>query len=151
MIFLDGFSYFLSLQNTLEILTYITSLISLASRNYYTQSSYGSIAVLFAFIVFPFFIQKLRMFGIIFSIIIRRLKSVLSYNLKFIGALLIGLYVVAFRRTLTNSAKFFPIFLIMFAGFILSYKIRSNFGVSYSNSTGYSIVRTFTMFVGELG
>jgi hypothetical protein len=81
VIFLDGFSYFLSLQNTLEILTYITSLISLESRNYYTQSSYGSIAVLFAFIVFPFFIQKLRMFGIIFSIIIRRINSVLSYNL----------------------------------------------------------------------
>ena len=123
IVFLDGFSYFLSLQNTIEILTYITSLVSLASRNYYTQSSYGSIAVLLAFIVFPFFIQKLRMFG---------------------------LYVVAFRRTLTNSAKFFPIFLIMFAGFILSFKIRSNFGVSYSNSTGYSIIRTFTMFVGLL-
>jgi hypothetical protein len=111
------------MQNILELLTYSTSLISLSSRNYYTQSSYGSLSILFAFILFPLFIQKLKMFG---------------------------LYVVAFRRTLTNSAKFFPIFLIMFIGFILSFKIRSNFGVSYSNSTSYSIIRTFTMFVGEL-
>lgn len=122
-VFLDGLSYFISLQNMIEIATYVTSLISLLSRNYYTQSAYGSIAVLFAFILFPLFIQKLKMFG---------------------------LYVVAFRRTLANSAKFFPIFLIMFTGFILSFRIRSNFGVSYSNSTGYSIIRTFTMFVGEL-
>ncbi|CAF0975888.1 unnamed protein product, partial [Brachionus calyciflorus] len=121
--FLDGLTYFLSLQNLVELFTYVTSILSLFSSNYYMQSAYASIAVLFAFIVFPLFTQKLKIFG---------------------------LYVVAFRRTLANSAKFFPIFLILFTGFILSFRIRSNFNVSYFNSTSYSLIRTFTMVVGEL-
>jgi hypothetical protein len=72
--FLDGLSYFLSSQNLIEIFTYTSSLMSLLSHNYNLQSAYGSIAVLSAFILFPLFIQKLKVFG---------------------------LYVVAFRRTLT--------------------------------------------------
>ncbi|RNA08852.1 transient receptor potential cation channel subfamily A member 1 -like protein [Brachionus plicatilis] len=120
--FLDGLSYFLSLQNLIELFTYILAVLSLFSGNYNMQSSYASIAVLFAFIVFPLFTQKLKIFG---------------------------LYVVAFRRTLANSAKFFPIFLIIFTGFILSFRIRSNFDVTYFNSTSYSLIRTFTMVVGE--
>ena len=123
LFFLDGLSYFLSLQNLIELFTYMTATLSLSSNSFSTQSTYGSIAVLFAFICFPLFIQKLKMFG---------------------------LYVVAFRRTIENSAKFFPVFFIIFIGFILSFKIRSNFGVSYSNSTSYSIIRTLTMVVGEL-
>ena len=123
MFFLDGLSYFLSLQNLIELFTYVTALLSLFSKSYYYQSAYGSIAVLFAYIVFPLFIQKLKMFGV---------------------------YVVAFLRTLKNSAKFFPIFFFMFTGFILSFRIRSNFEVSYFNSTSYSIIRTLTMVVGEL-
>ena len=103
MFFLDGLSYFLSLQNLIELFTYVTALLSLFSKSYYYQSAYGSIAVLFAYIVFPLFIQKLKMFGV---------------------------YVVAFLRTLKNSAKFFPIFFFMFTGFILSFRIRSNFEVS---------------------
>lgn len=121
--FLDGLTYFLSLQNLIEIFTYITAILSLFSNSYHMQSAYASIAVLFAFIVFPLFTQKLKIFG---------------------------LYVVAFRRTLANSAKFFPIFLIIFTGFILSFRIRSNFNVTYFNSTSYSIIRTLTMVVGEL-
>jgi hypothetical protein len=123
IVFLDGLSYFLSSQNLIEIFTYAISSMSLMAPNYNLQSAYGSIAVLSTFILFPLFIQKLKIFG---------------------------LYVVAFRRTLTNSAKFFPIFLIIFTGFILSFKIRSNFEVNYFNSTGYSLIRTFTMVVGEL-
>ena len=92
---LDGISYFYSSQNLIEIFTYITSMISLLSNDYNMQSAYGSIAVLFAFILFPLFIQKIKMFG---------------------------LYVVAFRRTLTNSAKFFPIFLMVRYDFSILFK-----------------------------
>lgn len=123
IVFIDGLAYFLSLQNLLELFTYTTALMSLFANSYYMQSAYGSVAVLCAYIALPLYIQKLKMFG---------------------------LYVVAFRRTLANSAKFFPIFLIIFTGFILSFRIRSNFGVTYFNSTSYSIIRTFTMVVGEL-
>lgn len=124
VVYLDGFSYFSSIQNLLEIFTYVSALISLHSNTYYLQSAYGSITVLCSFIAFPLFIQKVKVFGV---------------------------YVVAFKRTLANSAKFFPVFVIFFVGFILSFKIRSNFDVSYStNSTSYSIIRTLTMVMGEL-
>ena len=123
LVFLDGCSYFLSYQNFIEVFTYIASMISLLSTNYSVQSAYGSLAVLFSFLLFPLYIQKLKIFG---------------------------LYVVAFRRTLANSAKFFPIFVIMFTGFILSFNIRTHFGVRYFNTTDYSIIRAFTMVVGEL-
>lgn len=123
IMFLDGLSYFLQSQNIIEIFTYTISLLSLWAPDYQSQSAYGSIAVLSAFILFPLFIQKLKVFG---------------------------LYVVAFRRTLTNSAKFFPIFLIIFTGFILSFRIRSNHDVNFFNTTEYSIIRTLTMVVGEM-
>ncbi len=118
LVFLDGCNYFFSYQNLIEIFTYLTSVVALVSTNYTVQSAYGSVAVLCAFLLFPLYIQKLKMFG---------------------------LYVVAFRRTLTNSAKFFPIFLIMFTGFILSFNIRTHFGVKYFNSTDYSIIRALTV------
>jgi hypothetical protein len=38
----------------------------------------------------------------------------------------------------------------MFTGFILAFRIRSNFEVSYFNTTSYSVIRTLTMVVGEL-
>ena len=38
----------------------------------------------------------------------------------------------------------------MFTGFILSFNIRTHYGVNYFNSTEYSIIRTITMVVGEL-
>lgn len=120
---LEGFSYFSSLQNIAEMLTYTLSIISLVSTNYNIKAAYGSLAILFAFLVFPLYIQKLKVFGI---------------------------YVVAFLRTLSNSAKFFPVFLIIYIGFMLSFKIRSNYGVSYFESTLYSLIRTFTMVSGEL-
>lgn len=120
---LEGFSYFSSLQNIAEMLTYTLSIISLVSTNYNIKAAYGSLAILFAFLVFPLYIQKLKVFGI---------------------------YVVAFLRTLSNSAKFFPVFLIIYIGFMLAFKIRSNYGVSYFESTLYSLIRTFTMVSGEL-
>lgn len=97
----------------------------MVSANYNSQCSYGSIAVLFAYILFPIFIQKLDS---------------------------IGIYVVALQRTLVNSAKLFPVFIILFMGFLFSFRLRSNFGVSYSSSESlsFSLFRTITMAVGEL-
>ena len=118
----DGFSYFTSIQKLIEMVTYSLSLTSLIIDDYEMKCAYGSLSILFAFIVFPLYVQKLKIFGV---------------------------YVVAFLRTLKNSAKFFPIFLIIYVGFILSFKIRSNFGVNYFNSTAYSLIRTISMISGE--
>ena len=119
----DGLSYLTKTQNLVEFITYSISMISLISDDVRIKSDYGSLAIVLAFILFPLYMQKLK---------------------------LIGIYVVAFLRTLANSAKFFPVFLIIYMGFIFGFKIRSNFGVTYFNSTSFSMIRTITMVVGEL-
>ena len=121
-LFYDGLSYLTKTQNVVEFITYGMSMVSLLSNDVRIKSDYGSLAIVFAFILFPLYMQKLK---------------------------LIGIYVVAFLRTLTNSAKFFPVFLIIYIGFIFGFKIRSNFGVTYFNSTSFSMIRTITMVVGE--
>jgi hypothetical protein len=126
IIYLDGTSYFLSLQNLTEMSTYIMSLISLLSIYYYTQSNFGSIAILFSYILLPIFLQKFKS---------------------------IGVYVITLKRTIFNTTKLFPVFLILFMGFVLSFKVRESFGVDYSDSSdsfSYSMIRTVTMVIGEL-
>ena len=120
---LDGIAYFFYLQNMIELVTYLLGFMSLFTSNFSTKSAYASISVLLAFLIFPLHVQKLRIFGV---------------------------YVVAFCRTLMNSAKFFPIFIIIYCGFLLSFRIRSNFGVSYFESNIFSLIRTLTMVTGEL-
>jgi len=94
---LSKIAYILSLKNWLEGFTYVSILVSVHASSYEQQHRYGSLAILAAYFVFPLKLQKLRIFG---------------------------LYVVAFMRTLANSARFFPIFLVMLSGFVLAFKIR---------------------------
>jgi hypothetical protein len=62
----------------------------------------------------------------------------------------IGKYSVAFRRTIKNSAKLFPIFIIIWISFLYSFRIRSSFGIFYYNETiSNSFIRTLTMAVGD--
>ena len=124
IILVDGFFYF-SYQNPMELAAYFFSLISLLSTYFYNQSNFGSVAILFAYISLIFFLQKFKA---------------------------IGVYVIAFKRTLLNSTKLFPVFFILFIGFVISFKVRSHFGVIYSkfDSLGYSLIRTITMVIGEL-
>jgi hypothetical protein len=53
LLILEGFSYFTSLQNIAELLTYTLAIISLLSHNYNLKAAYGSLSILFAFLVFP--------------------------------------------------------------------------------------------------
>jgi hypothetical protein len=80
---IEGLAYFVSMQNLIELVTYVLTLMSILSDYYPTKCSYGSVAVLFAFLVFPLYIQKVKIFGV---------------------------YVVAFCRTLKNSNIFFQAF-----------------------------------------
>lgn len=124
IILIDRLSFFASLQNWAEMATYIMAFATLWTSTPETKLNICSLALLLSFIVFSFLIQKLKVFG---------------------------LYVLAFRRTLTNSAKFFPIFFLVYFGFILSFRLRTHFGVTYFNSTtGMSFVRTLSMALGEL-
>jgi hypothetical protein len=125
LLFVDGAAFFSSAKNNGECVSFVLALVAIGSTHMETKLSVSSIAVLLAFIVFSFLIQKLRMFG---------------------------LYVLAFKRTVQNSTKFFPIFFLIYAGFVLSFNIRSTqFGVRYFNATaGLSFVRALSMALGEL-
>jgi ankyrin repeat protein len=124
ILLIDGFSFFLSFPNWVELSTFAFSFTSVLSSDFKTKFTFGSIAILLAYIEFSFLIQKFKVFG---------------------------LYVLAFKRTLKNSAKFFPMFLLIFIGFILSFRLLSNFGVTYLNTnSGSYIIKVLAMAVGEL-
>ena len=116
---IDGFAYLSSTENFLEIFTYIMASCGILSSNFIVKLECSSVAILSSFIVFTFLIQKLRV---------------------------IGLYVLAFRRTLINSAKFFPIFLLVFIGFNLSLRLQTKFAMSMRDaSEGGIVLKTFIM------
>ena len=124
IILIDRFSYFNSFENLFEVVTYILAAASIISTNFMTKLTCSSVGILSSFIVFTFLIQKLRGFG---------------------------LYVLAFRRTLHNSAKFFPIFLLVFIGFSLSFRLQTQFAVSNKSVTeGGLVIKTLIMVLGGL-
>lgn len=124
ILLIDGFAFFVSFPNWVELSTFAFAFTSVLSTNFKTKFTFGSIAILLAYIEFSFLIQKFKVFG---------------------------LYVLAFKRTLKNSAKFFPMFLLIFIGFILSFRLLSNYGVTYLNTNSASyIIKVLTMAVGEL-
>ena len=124
IILIDHLSYFTSTENLLEAATYILAIVSMASDDFADKLKYSSLAILLGFIVFTFLIQKLR---------------------------LLGLYVLAFRRTLHNSLNFFPIFLLIFIGFLLSFRLQTEFVVANQNFTSAgTLLRSFVMTLGEL-
>lgn len=120
----DGLSFFISLQNWAEMFTFILSLIAIFSEDFIIKLNVCSVSVLSSFIVFSLLIQKLKVFG---------------------------LYVLAFRRTLQNSAKVLPIFFLIFMGFNLSYRARTNFSVdTFNTTTGLTLVKTLSMALGNI-
>lgn len=124
VILVDRFSFFVSIQNWAEVGTFVMAFVAIVTDSLVLKLNLCSIAVLSSFIVFSFLIQKLKVFG---------------------------LYVLAFRRTIQNSAKFFPIFFLIYIGFNLSYRVRTNFGVEFFNTTtGLTLIRTLSMALGEL-
>lgn len=128
LVFIDRFGYFASFKNILELSTYVLTLASILTIYFNLKAALSSFSIFIAFIVFPLYIQEVRLFGI---------------------------YVVAFFRTLANSAKFFPIFFLIYLGFFISFRLRSNFGVNLYdpftyNSTIYGLIRTFTLAQGEI-
>jgi hypothetical protein len=120
---IDRLLFFLNFENWLEMIVSALVLVTLFSTSFYVKSAYASVTILFAYLRFVFLLQKLRIFGI---------------------------YVLAFRRTLQNSAKFFVIFLVVLIGFGLSFHVRSNFGYGYFDSFSTLMVKTIGMFVGDL-
>jgi hypothetical protein len=62
-----------------------------------------------------------------------------------------GLYVLAFRRTLKNSAKFFPIFLLIYTGFNLSFRLQSELvGANQKLSEPGYLLKVLIMVLGGI-
>lgn len=119
-----GAKMFRSIEHWLEIMCFICNILStLPFEN--AASAFGSFAVLFGWISFAFFFQSIAIFKL-------------------------GSYSIALRKTIQNSFKFLPFFFMIYFGFLCSFKIRENYGVSYFNSTVNQVVKTITMMVGEL-
>ncbi len=109
--------------NWFESCSLILVLLAVFANSLAMKTQYSSVAVLLLFTNFTFLIQKLRVFGV---------------------------YVLAFRRTLVNSAKFMPVFLIVYVGFLLSFRVRVNANVNVFNSTGStSFLSGITMMMGD--
>ena len=79
---IDGLSFFTSIQNWFEIVTYLLSLGSILADDIWTKLTYASIAILLAYIVFIFLIQKLRVFGLYVLAFKRTLGIILFFFLK---------------------------------------------------------------------
>ena len=127
----EKFAYLFSIKNWLECFTYLFAMIVLVTIQFDTFSQatslLGSVSVLFGFIVLMLRLEKNSHFGA---------------------------YVVAFRRSFANTMKTIPFILLLFIGFIFSFKIRSNNGVNFiANSThGYldymSVAKMTNMIIG---
>jgi hypothetical protein len=103
IVLIVGLAFFSSVTDWIEVFTYAMTLITILVQDPDAKFSCASIAILAAFLVFAFLIEKLQVFG---------------------------LFVLAFKKTLIKSATFMPVFFVLYAGFNISYRLRANFGVS---------------------
>jgi len=127
-IYAEKLAYFFSIKNWLEFITYGSSLVIIFIIKFENLQEitglFGSMSILFGFIV-----------------LILRLEK----NSNF------GAYVVAFRRSFVNTVRTLPFILLLFVGFIFSFKIRSRNGVKYFSTNGnyMSMARLINMFIGS--
>jgi Leucine-rich repeat (LRR) protein len=127
-IYAEKLAYFFSIKNWLEFITYGSSLVIIFIIKFENLQEitglFGSMSILFGFIV-----------------LILRLEK----NSNF------GAYVVAFRRSFVNTVRTLPFILLLFVGFIFSFKIRSRNGVKIFSTNGnyMSMARLINMFIGS--
>ena len=94
--------------NWLEIASLTCTFFSILSESFTLKTTYCSIGIMVSFLNFAFLIEKLDVFG---------------------------LYVLAFRRTILNSSKFIPVFMLIYMGFVLSFRTRTASHNLYFNDT----------------
>jgi len=119
----DGLIFFASLINWFEVLAIVFTFLALLFTTLQMRTQFAAVAVVFMFTSFVFLIEKLRV---------------------------IGIYVLAFRRTLINSGKFLPVFIIVYTGFLLSFRVLVNSNVGAFNTTvPTSFLTGITIMLGD--
>jgi len=129
----DGlFDYLSSVDNWFQLTTLICAIISMLPLiDSSVQIASGSFSVLFAWVSTSLFFQNLQIFGL-------------------------GRYIVAFRKTIQNSFKFMPFFLIICVGFFFAYKIgdkleyRKNILSNEYDPKSSNFLGIITMMIGDL-
>ena len=96
------------LENWLEMISLLCTVLTIAIEDFTFKTTCCSIGIMMSFLNFAFLIEKLNVFG---------------------------LYVLAFRRTILNSSKFFPVFMLIYMGFVLSFRTRTASHNLYFNDT----------------
>lgn len=118
------FGYFFKIETWIGITTIVLSFLSVTYQDLALKIAFCSISLIFIYLQFALLIQKVRFFG---------------------------LYVLAFRGTIKNSAKFFPIFLLIYAGFVLSFRVRTaTSDIPYFNDTAPEVfIKGLTLMLGN--
>jgi ankyrin repeat protein len=119
------FSFLFSPENWLEIIFVVFAFLAITTTKDETlKITFCSISLIFTYLHYAFLINKLKFFGI---------------------------YVLAFRGTLKNSAKFFPLFIIIYLGFIFSFQVRNGSSdFTYFNQTlSGSFIKGLTLILGN--
>jgi ankyrin repeat protein len=125
LILFGWFSYFSSPETWLEITYVVFAFLSVTTLvNLHDKISFCSISLIFTYLHYAFLINKLRFFGI---------------------------YILAFRGTLKNSFKFFPLFILIYLGFFFSFRVRT--GISdltyFNDTTSGSFIAGLTLMMGN--
>jgi hypothetical protein len=92
----------------IEITSITFGYLSLFMYSQYYRTQFAAVTVLFIFFTFVFLIQKI--YGI-------------------------GIYVIAFQRTLVNTGKFLPVFFLIYIGYWLSFRVLIIDEVAAFNTT----------------
>ena len=92
----------------IEITSITFGYLSLFMYSQYYRTQFAAVTVLFIFFTFVFLIQKI--YGI-------------------------GIYVIAFQRTLINTGKFLPVFFLIYIGYWLSFRVLIIDEVAAFNTT----------------
>ncbi len=100
------------------------SYMAIYSKNMTDKIHYTSLAILVIFVNFSLLLQKVPKFGI---------------------------YVLAFQRTLINSARFIPMTILTYSAFLLAFRVRSdtNLTLFMNLTTADAFVNGLTMALGD--
>jgi hypothetical protein len=103
------FAFFLRVETLLEIVYVVLAFLALQNDDLKFKINYCTIVLITMYFHYALLIQKLRYFGA---------------------------YVLAFKGTIKNCIKFFPVFFLIFLGFVFSFRIRTTTSdLSYFNGT----------------
>ena len=117
------FTFLFHIETWFEVVFVALAYLSLHTNDLPIKTTYCTIVLVTVYFHFALLIQKLKFFGA---------------------------YVLAFKGTIKNSIKFFPVFFLIFLGFIFSFRLRSTTSdLSLFNGTSSDAIITGIYFLSN--